>query len=129
MIVFFLQFIFTAYPSPLKESTVTPKRRRVCPEPSHPESDSEDATDAGASKTSLKGKNSSKGKSKTPGKKTTASKSKPKVATNGECQEDNDSEDSQIIGYAERRIIPKTNYDETSSHCPLPGCDSKGVYF
>lgn len=28
--------------------------------------------------------------------------------------------------YLEKRPTPKTDYNETSAHCPLPGCDSKG---
>lgn len=27
---------------------------------------------------------------------------------------------------AEKRPVPKTDYNETSAHCPLPGCDSRG---
>ncbi|KAI8737857.1 histone acetyltransferase KAT7 isoform X1 [Biomphalaria glabrata] len=43
------------------------------------------------------------------------------------CSEDVDSEDgNSLLGLTERRATPKTNYDETSAHCPLPGCDSKG---
>ena len=28
--------------------------------------------------------------------------------------------------YVERRAVPKTDYNETCAHCPLPGCNSKG---
>jgi len=124
-----------AHPSPLKEVASHPKRRKVKDKevkevPPRVESDSEDASEVSASKTTpasaSKGKNSSKGKAKTPAKKGATAKSKPQSISNGECHDGNESEDSQIIGFAERRIIPKTNYDETSAHCPLPGCDSKG---
>lgn len=27
---------------------------------------------------------------------------------------------------SEKRSLPKTDYNETTAHCPLPGCDSKG---
>ena len=29
--------------------------------------------------------------------------------------------------FGEKRSIPKADYNETTPHCPLPGCDSKGM--
>ncbi|XP_046358489.1 histone acetyltransferase KAT7-like isoform X1 [Haliotis cracherodii] len=34
--------------------------------------------------------------------------------------------DFPLWAVTEKRATPQTNYDETSSRCPLPGCDSKG---
>ncbi|XP_041370165.1 histone acetyltransferase KAT7-like isoform X2 [Gigantopelta aegis] len=39
---------------------------------------------------------------------------------------DMSSSNSPLWGMTEKRATPITNYDETSSRCPLPGCDSKG---
>ncbi|XP_076472732.1 histone acetyltransferase KAT7-like [Babylonia areolata] len=34
--------------------------------------------------------------------------------------------DLKAWAFSERRAVPKTDYNETTAHCPLPGCDSKG---
>lgn len=34
--------------------------------------------------------------------------------------------DFKAWSYSERRPMPKTDYNETTAHCPLPGCDSRG---
>ena len=41
---------------------------------------------------------------------------------------DMSSSNSPLWGMTEKRATPITNYDETSSRCPLPGCDSKGSF-
>lgn len=34
--------------------------------------------------------------------------------------------DFKAWSFSEKRALPKTDYNETTAHCPLPGCDSKG---
>lgn len=107
-----------------KDSPPT-KRRRVIKESSQSESDSEEIADV-LGKSETRGKSSQRGKAKNSGKKST-SKAKLTFAVNDDCNGDIDSEDgNSLMGFTERRATPKTNYDETSAHCPLPGCDSKG---
>ncbi|MEM6964908.1 MAG: hypothetical protein AAF573_09095, partial [Bacteroidota bacterium] len=81
--------------------------------------------------TGTKNKASYLGKVKLANKKVPVGKSKSQSTVNGVCDdEDLDSEDTQSVNSnADRRPTPKTNYDETSAHCPLPGCDSKGKFF
>jgi len=121
--------------TPVKEPPPA-KKRKVTQESSQAETDTpeDNSAEATAAKEGAKGKSSYKGKAKPTTSGTTSSgkkgatKSKSQApASNGECAEDGDSDDNPAaLTYAERRIIPKTNYDETSAHCPLPGCDSKG---
>ncbi|XP_059176526.1 histone acetyltransferase KAT7-like isoform X2 [Physella acuta] len=108
-----------------KDSPPT-KRRRVIKESSQSESDSEEIADV-LGKSETRGKSTQRGKAaKNSGKKST-SKAKLSFVVNDDCNGDIDSEDgNSLMGFTERRATPKTNYDETSAHCPLPGCDSKG---
>lgn len=36
--------------------------------------------------------------------------------------------DFKAWAFSEKRCLPKTDYNETTAHCPLPGCDSKGQF-
>lgn len=99
------------------------KRRRVVKESSQSGSDSEELQ----SKPEAKVKTVLRGKAKSNGKKPQTRTKLPVTVSNGHCNGDVDSEDgNSLMGFTERRATPKTNYDETSAHCPLPGCDSKG---
>ncbi|GFN82447.1 protein bccip homolog, partial [Plakobranchus ocellatus] len=100
----------------------SPKRRRIIKEPVVSGSDSEETAENQGNKGSDKTKHLSRGKAKHSTKKPSADAKS--VQFNGEVEEDLDEEN--LMGLTERRATPKTNYDETSAHCPLPGCDSKG---
>lgn len=102
-----------------------PKRRRIVREPAASGSDSEDIPEVQGSKVGDKNKQqSNRGKAKSSAKKSiTETKS---VHFNGDIIDEDDVDEENLMGLTERRATPKTNYDETSAHCPLPGCDSKG---
>ena len=101
-----------------------PKRRRIVREPAVSGSDSEETPEIQASKANEKNKQQmSRGKAK----KKTLSEGKS-VHFNGDVIDEEDMDEENLMGLTERRATPKTNYDETSAHCPLPGCDSKGNF-
>ncbi|RUS81606.1 hypothetical protein EGW08_010619 [Elysia chlorotica] len=102
-----------------------PKRKRIVREPAVSGSDSEETPEAQGSKANEKNKQqSNRGKAKNSAKKT-QSEGKT-VHFNGDVVDEEDMDEENLLGLTERRATPKTNYDETSAHCPLPGCDSKG---
>ena len=39
---------------------------------------------------------------------------------------DSDVGSTDFREWSEKRSLPKADYNETTPHCPLPGCDSKG---
>uniref|UniRef100_A0A0B7APH3 Histone acetyltransferase n=1 Tax=Arion vulgaris TaxID=1028688 RepID=A0A0B7APH3_9EUPU len=101
------------------------KRRRVVRESIQSGSDSDELLES-AGKLDVKSRSTLVGKTKHSGKKS-ATKAKVQPVLNGDFNGDIDSEEgNSLMGFTERRATPKTNYDETSAHCPLPGCDSKG---
>lgn len=51
-------------------------------------------------------------------------KQAPEPVQNGDS--DVGRTDFKAWSYSERRPIPKADYNETTAHCPLPGCDSRG---
>ena len=105
-----------------------PKRRRIVREPAVSGSDSEEMPEIQGSKVNDKSKQqSNRGKAKNSTKKT-ASEVKS-VHFNGDVNDEDDLDEENLMGLTERRATPKTNYDETTAHCPLPGCDSKGTFF
>lgn len=102
------------------------KRRKVARDSNQSGSDSEELLEH-IGRHDAKGKSTLGGKVKHNGKRS-ATKAKSTLLMNGNFNGDADSEEgNSLMGFTERRATPKTNYDETSAHCPLPGCDSKGL--
>ncbi|BFY97606.1 hypothetical protein BsWGS_00648 [Bradybaena similaris] len=101
------------------------KRRKVVVESNQSGSDTDEHSEP-PTKSDTKSKSVHSTKTKQSVKKTTT-KTKIQLVNNGDFNGDADSEEgNSLMGFTERRATPKTNYDETSAHCPLPGCDSKG---
>ncbi|KAL8570423.1 Histone acetyltransferase kat7 [Nucella lapillus] len=50
----------------------------------------------------------------------------PLLEQNGGDGEEVDRADPKDWTFSEKRALPKADYNESTAHCPLPGCDSKG---
>lgn len=118
-------FVFSTASTEHRESPPI-KRRKVVVESNQSGSDTDEHSEP-ATKPDTKSKSVHSTKTKQSVKKTTT-KTKIQLVNNDDFNGDADSEEgNSLMGFTERRATPKTNYDETSAHCPLPGCDSKGL--